>query len=181
MKIKIAGFVIVAMVQLYVPVSMVWEREQVLHEGTVYKFRVQPVDPADPFRGRYITLSFMDDVFDVDDTEGWERHQEVYVVPAKDEEGFMKIKEIVKEAPSGNNYFHATVQYTQDHRACQVVLDYPFNRFYMQEEKAPKAENKLRELGDDVDCWAEVAIQHGRAVVKDVKIGGVSVSQLTEE
>ena len=46
------------LVQLAVPLSMIVQKEIVHGEGTELRLRLQPVDPADPFRGRYLALRF---------------------------------------------------------------------------------------------------------------------------
>lgn len=64
-KILLLSFFLVAVVQLYVPSKMIWDREEVLRTGTEYKFRTAPIDPTDPFRGKYITLRFDDNTVDI--------------------------------------------------------------------------------------------------------------------
>ena len=57
-KITIPAFILMVLAQLYVPASMIFQKERVITQGTAYKFRTAPIDPNDPFRGKYITLSF---------------------------------------------------------------------------------------------------------------------------
>jgi len=45
-------FGISMLVLLAYPAYMVYEQETVLAKGTLYKFRLAPVDPYDAFRGR---------------------------------------------------------------------------------------------------------------------------------
>lgn len=51
-------FALLCVAQWAVPLAMVQRAERTLSEGTAYRFRTAPVDPADPFRGRYVTLDF---------------------------------------------------------------------------------------------------------------------------
>ena len=53
-----AGFILVALLQLFVPANMIWQEEGTIQEGTEFHFKVAPVDPNDPFRGKYISLAF---------------------------------------------------------------------------------------------------------------------------
>ena len=78
---------VVALVQLYVPAAMILEREEVLATGKAYKFRVAPVDPNDPFRGKYITLRYRHNTIQVADAGQWESGQEVYVLLRRDRAG----------------------------------------------------------------------------------------------
>ena len=58
MKIVIIAFVLLALIQWVLPARMIWEREEVLQIGKEFKFIVEPIDPEDPFKGRYINLNF---------------------------------------------------------------------------------------------------------------------------
>ena len=53
-----ALFGIVCFVQVGVIASQIISYERVLKEGEVFYFKVLPLDPYDPFRGRYVTLRF---------------------------------------------------------------------------------------------------------------------------
>jgi uncharacterized membrane-anchored protein len=66
-KILILAFALMVVAQFYVPISMITESEDILSEGTPYKFRTAPIDPNDPFRGKYITLSFKENFCTVSD------------------------------------------------------------------------------------------------------------------
>ena len=51
-------FLAVVLVQLVVPAKMIFDKEVILKTGTIYKFKTQPIDPSDPFRGKYVTLNY---------------------------------------------------------------------------------------------------------------------------
>ena len=51
-----AAFAALCLVQAAVPVSMIARYERTLHGGTAFKVRAAPVDPVDPFRGRYVVF-----------------------------------------------------------------------------------------------------------------------------
>ena len=61
--LRILIFGVVALAQLAVPATMVWQRDQTLKQGRVWKFRTAPVDPVDVIRGRYIALRFTAEEF----------------------------------------------------------------------------------------------------------------------
>lgn len=50
-KTLLSVFILVAIVQLYVPAKMILDREDILDTGKEYKFKTEPIDPNDPFRG----------------------------------------------------------------------------------------------------------------------------------
>ena len=57
-RISVILLVLVCAVQLAVPVAMIARREIALRQGESFRFRCAPVDPVDPFRGRYVDLQF---------------------------------------------------------------------------------------------------------------------------
>ena len=61
--LRILIFGVVVLAQLAVPAAMIWQREQTLNQGRVWKFRTAPVDPVDVIRGRYIALRFAAEEF----------------------------------------------------------------------------------------------------------------------
>lgn len=182
-KIVLTVFALVIIAQLFVPAKMIFDREQILNEGTVLKFRTAPVDPYDPFRGKYITLNFKDDYFMVDDRSDWSSHEKIYAVLEKDSAGFARISNLKKEMPEGGKLYLETnvdyVSYNED----KVMLDFPFNRYYMEESKAYEAELSYRDSQRDSlsVTWAVVSILDGQAVLKDVMIDGVRIEEVVEK
>ena len=88
-------FIVLAVFQLFTPTKMILDQEAVLKKGIAYKFKTQPVDPSDPFRGKYITLSYDISSFKTNDSL-WERNQPVYVYLTTDSLGFAKINSVSK-------------------------------------------------------------------------------------
>ena len=75
------------------------------------------------------------------------------------------------------HYVKAKVNYINGQ---SIFIKYPFDRFYMEETKAPEAEiyaNKM--LQDSLNFgYAEVFILNGDAVIKDVKINHRTIKAL---
>ena len=61
-------------------------------------------------------------------------------------------------------------------------IEYPFDRFYMEETKAQAAEDMYREsiIDSTQVAYALVNIRNGEAVIRDVLINGTSVSDLVK-
>ena len=181
-------FAVMVLAQLAVPFKMIFDREKVLSEGNTFKFKTAPIDPSDPFRGKYITLNFVENNFEVIDGETWQNGQAVYVLLAKDAYGFAKIVDVVKELPDeSNNCVKAKLNYVATKKDStrtiqELNVEYPFERFYMEESKAPLAESMYWEVSRDTTkiTYASVSIQNGRAVLKDVFIGDVSIRELVK-
>lgn len=178
------AFLILALVQLWTPFQMILNREKVLSSGTEYKFRTAPIDPNDPFRGKYVRLSFQDDMATVDSANGFERGEKVFVTLRTDSAGFAKIKTLSKKAPTNQNqYLTARIRYYSSTTNHKVTIDFPFDRYYMEESKAPKAETRYREAQRDttLNAHALVNVLNGQSVLKDVVIDGVSIENYVEQ
>lgn len=179
-----AAFVLVYAAQLYVPLSMIIGQEDVLSSGKTYKFRTEPVDPNDPMRGKYVILGFQDDSFTFPDSIYFWRNQDVYVQIFEDEDGFAKIRDVLMDLPvEGNDYVKATIQYSNYFKdSTRLLIRYPFDRFYMEEYKAPVAEDMYFESQRDSlkTSWAVVKVKNGEAALEDVMIDGVSILDIVD-
>jgi len=171
-KYVFIAFVVTALLQAFVPLKMVYDNEITVSRGTIYKFKTQPIDPSDPFRGKYVSLNFAETSFTVKDTV-WQEGEQVYALLSVDTAGFAKIRAIAKTEPeSGNDYIAVKADYYFE-GLLRVSL--PFDRFYMEESKAQEAEDTYRtySLQENVKpAYALVAVKDGKAVVTDVIIDG---------
>ena len=180
-KITIPAFFLMVLAQLYVPASMIFQKERVIAQRTAYKFRTAPIDPNDPFRGEYITLSFNETGVKVENAEEWNNADEVYVYLTTDSSGYAMIQSIAKEQPKGrNDYIKANIDYIMTDTLSTVFVRYPFDRFYMEESKAPVAETIYNEAAIDSNqvAYALVMVMNGDAVVRDIFIDDVSITEV---
>jgi len=182
MKTKhiLIAFAATALVQLVVPGQMVFENEVAYANGTEYKFKTEPVDPNDPFRGKYISLDFEADEVTVPDGN-WGYGEAGYVVLGKDRKGFAKIDKLLHEKPETGDYIKVEANNNYNGK---VRIKYPFDRFYMEEDKAQDAEIAYREYSRDttkLPAYAVVAVKGEVAVIKDVIIDGMPVKDYVEK
>jgi uncharacterized membrane-anchored protein len=181
--IIIAVFVIMALAQLFVPAQMIMERENVLSTGSEFKFRTAPVDPYDPFRGKYITLNYSIDKFYTSDST-WRDQAKAYVLIETDADGFARIDDVVREEPTDKeNYIYCDVHFNAWQNPHYLSVEFPFDRFYMDEYKAKEAEISYRNLANDtaVATYALVSVKAGDAVIKDVFIGDTPIKDYVIE
>lgn len=183
-KIILPIFILVALAQLYVPSKMIYDREEILETGTDYKFSTAPIDPSDLFRGKYIILSYKDNVVDVKNEKSWIATETVYVSLDTDEAGFAKIESISKEKPSENqDFIKAEVSTVSSDGTNKLTIYFPFDRYYMEESKAYDAELVYTKSLQDTTqvAYALVSIKNGDAVLKDVLINGISIKEIVKE
>lgn len=184
-KILVVAFPLMCLAQWFIPGKMIYDQEATLNHGTVYKFKTQPIDPTDPFRGSYITLNFESSIVVVDDSKEWRRGEEVFVTLKNNSGGFAQIDSISRTIPQGRDYFAAEIEYVSDYETPYTVrLTLPFQRFYLEESKAPEAERLYWEaLQNDSSqvAYAVVSIQNGNAALKDVMINDRSIVDIVRE
>lgn len=178
------AFLVTALLQWAVPAKMIFDREAILATGEEFRFKTVPVDPYDPFRGKFITLRFEANEFPVTYKDNREFGEDIYVYLTTDAEGYAAIH-AVSENPPGNHmaYVKAKVEsYTSTEDEEKIVVTYPFNRFYMEEWSAFAAEQAYLEALRDSSrvAYAVVRIKEGEAVLKDVVIDGVSVREIVK-
>ncbi|HTF20370.1 MAG TPA: GDYXXLXY domain-containing protein [Chryseolinea sp.] len=171
-------FAATCLAQLAVPGKMIWNHERLISDGTPYKFQTQPIDPSDPFRGKYITLSFSAD--HTYDTADWSPGEAVNVVFTTDSAGFATVDYLTRDAPEAP-FLRTTVNYKGSENV--VYFHLPFDRFYMEESKAKPAEDAYAQATRDTArvCYGLVNIGSGGAVITDVFINNRSVRDIVNE
>ncbi|WP_027395363.1 GDYXXLXY domain-containing protein [Aquimarina latercula] len=174
-------FIVIALAQIFVPIHMIVNNEDVLISGTEYKFKTRPVDPTDPFRGKYITLQYEMNHFDTKDTT-YVVGEEIYVYLKNDNEGFAEASQISKvPVKTEKDYVTARVTYYYNG---QVNFQLPFNTYYMEETKAYDAEVAYVEANRDSlsnNIYALVYIKDDHVVLKDVLIDDIPIKEYVEK
>ena len=172
-----------SLVQLYIPVSIILDKENILEEGREFRFKVAPLDPYDPFRGKYINLSFEQSSFQVTNEAEWVQGTPVFITMTDDEKGFAKIASVSKEPPAGEEaYIKAISGYVYTDSITTMAIHFPFDRFYMEESKAENAEKAYNDSARDSTqiTYALVSVMNGDAVIKDVLINGVPIKEVAK-
>ncbi|AUP78636.1 GDYXXLXY domain-containing protein [Flavivirga eckloniae] len=177
-------FIILALVQLFVPAQMIFNQERILEQGKAYKFKTRPVDPNDPFRGKYITLNYEIDSYKTKDSL-WKRNDIIYVYLNNDGSGYAKIDTVGRALipNKDNDYFKAKAGWYSKY-SNKLSIQFPFNRYYMEETKAKDAEVAVRDRQRDSlpnNTYALVYIKDGEAVLNDVIIDDISIKEYVEK
>jgi uncharacterized membrane-anchored protein len=170
----IIAFAIVALVQAFVPINMILHREDVLNTGVLYKFKCAPVDPNDPFRGKFVILSFEAERFETTDSS-WKVADPVYAILENDAAGFAKINSLQRTAPESGDYISVEIIgiYTDG-----IRLKLPFDRYYIEESKAKAAEEVYWK--NPTTTVAYVYVTDGSPVLSKLMIGEETIEQAAE-
>ncbi len=179
-KTKLMLFAVLAVVQLAVPFQMISHQEDILDTGKVWKFRTAPVDPNDPFRGKYVYLNYDQTSFAIKSKDVWKSGQTVFANLTIDERGYAKVVSISAQRPNNQNYVMCKVDYVFGLDKPTLTISYPFDRFYVNEYKAAKAERIYNESSDDVkkEAYAVVLLKEGEGVISDVMVDNISIKVL---
>ena len=173
--LRILIFGVVALAQLAVPTTMVWQRDQTLKQGRIWKFRTAPVDPVDVIRGRYIALRFTAEEFAA--AGKFEAgNKPVYAVLKQSTDGFAEIDHLTTE-PAG----------TDDTVPVESVwwwggkqqVRFPFNKFWVAEANAAAAERAYVENNrrDNQNVYVTVRVRRGDAALDQLYIDNQPLSE----
>ena len=178
--IYISLLVLLFAVQIFVPARMVYQQEETIEKGTAYKFKTEPIDPSDPFKGKYITLNYEINSFRTEE-EDWYRQANVFVYLKVDGQGFAAVKTVSKTALDSEDDYVIAKSYGA--YGGNLSFRFPFNRFYMNENKAYTAETSVREAQRDSTkiCYGLVYVKGGTAVLDNVFIDDTPIQQYVEE
>ena len=176
------GFIVLALIQWYVPVSGILNWEQVLDEGETYRFVTEPVDPTDLFRGKYVYLSFREREVTITEGNQYAPGADVYLTLGTDSLGYALFTSNSAVPPSdGKPYITAKAGWTRDSVVLNLYL--PFDTYYMEESKASDAESVYEEAVTDSTqvAYAVVKVLNGKSVLQDVMINEKPILEVVEE
>ena len=168
-------FVLMILAQIGVPAYMIYSKNQIIRSGETYKFKLQAIDPTDPYRGKYIILNPIERRYQ-HDTESDDINGEAYATFKTDSLGYASISKIYSSRPSTPHYLEVNLY---SRRGNISYIKYPFNRYYMNEHKARPAETLVGEISESSKiCYAEVAVYKGQHSLLSVKIDGIDIEEL---
>ena len=174
-SLRMILFLVLALIQLAVPAVMMGQWETTLREGRPYKFRTAPVDPYDAFRGRYVALRVETNTLPYEG-QAISSGRKVFVLLSEGADGFARLDSMSLTRPTHSAYLSARIL------SCyggQAHLQFPFDRYYMKEDLAPKAEKAYFRASSRTNRTAhiQVRVRDGRAVVEELFIEDVPIGE----
>ncbi len=162
------------LLQLAVPAGMIAGREITLRRGELFRFRTAPVDPYDPFRGRFVALNLEQAQAPRPAGVELSYRQKVFALLAVDEAGFAYCSGIDTERPAAGHYLVARIASLDQE---QVRLQLPFDRYYAEEDLAPEIERAYRAHSrrDKQEAFITVRVRQGRGVLEELYIEDLPV------
>lgn len=183
-SLRLALFVVVALVQLAVAGGAIVKSELALRTGEAFRFRIQPVDPVDAFRGRYVAIRFAIDRAPVADDLELRPKKRVFVPIEIDADGFAILGRADVEPPARGSYLRLQAGgiYPDEEGNRFVWVSMPFGRYYMDEDLAPKAERAVwGGPRGQREAFVSVRVRDGVGVIEDLYVDGVPIHQWLAE
>ena len=172
--LRVLIFGVVALAQLGVPAAMVWQREQTLKQGRVWKFRTAPADPVDAIRGRYIVLRFAAEEFDAP-VKFESGNKSVCAVLKQDTDGFAEVDHLTTETVVADDVVPVESAWWSSGKQ---HVSFPFNKFWVAEANAAAAERAYVENNrrDNQNTYVTVRVRHGDAALDQLYIDNQPLS-----
>lgn len=153
------------------PASLLLRGARIESEGQRYYFRTAPVDPVDAFRGRYVILNFDVARVPMPQAQTLRRGERVYAPLRVGKDRFAWLGTPQRERPDGP---HLEVR-VQHYEGQQLWLQLPFDRYYLDEHLAPRAERAVADASRRRDrtpsrAYVAVKVHHGDAVLEELFI-----------
>jgi hypothetical protein len=185
MRPALAVFVVAAVAQWLLPLAGIWQHERVIARGTVVRIECGAPDPYDPLRGRYLAVQPAESR--VPKPEGITDRDAVpvWATLVAGEDGLSRIESLSLEPVAGPTVIRLVAKWPHWDGAplpVTVFVEWPFDRFYLNERLAPEADKLVAErFRDGKRTVAEVRLLDGRAVLTDVLLDGVSIRDVVKQ
>ncbi len=170
--------IVLAIAQWLFMGNMIYSREKILNTGKSFRFRTEPIDPSDPFRGKYIMLNFRENTFTTNKPETYSYGEDIYV-QIENKNNFAVVKAVSKTKPASGDFVKAKCSYASTGSGSTTVhIMYPFDKYYMEEYKATKAEELYREANRDSlrNVYALVKVADGTAVIENIFVNDTALN-----
>ncbi len=187
---RVIALVVLSVAQLGAAAWSIARYESTLRSGVLYRIRIEPVDPADAFHGRYVAVRPSITVLADDSSELGRLLQLIqggargYVVLTLDADGFARVSDVVFTPPAQGDYLEVACvfdQWSRDTKPGETArrvgytVCFSFDRYYMNEAAAPMAERRYAEASRrnaTAKAWLTVRVKNGAGVIEGLFIDG---------
>ena len=179
-RLRFVLFVVVGLVQLAVAGGAIVKSELALRTGEAFRFRIQPVDPVDAFRGRYVAIRFAVDRAPAADDLDVKPGKFVFLPIEIAADGYATLGQAKVEKPLSGPYLRLRAGgiYPDEDGTRFVWVSVPFRRYYMDEELAPEAGRAVSSgRRGQREASVGVRIRGGVGVIEELYIDDVPIHQ----
>ena len=158
--------------QWAVPLMQVVRGEGILREGVALRLELQPVDPFDVLRGRYLALAFPEEEKEHTLPPGVQGGDTIYVVLEAGKDGLAHITRLSHSVQDGA--FAYTIP--DGYKAGDTIrINIPLTRYYLPEEDAVKIDELFRFRNNESphsNATLGVRIKDGQIVAESLWLDG---------
>ena len=181
--------------QWAVPLASIRMHEEVIERGTQIRLAVTAPDPYDPLRGRYLRLRPVEIEVALDPAiASLKSGHKVWGQLEKGSDGLHHLGKITEQKPDHGDYVplttlgapHAKIGpggvVQPDANASKVRVEWPFDRFFVNEKIAPEADVWLRENSrEKKTVVAELRVLNGESVLTNLEFDGLSFREVLKK
>lgn len=182
MKPLIASIIfgVAALAQWAGPLSRIYTYEQTLTQGTLIKLKCTAPDPYDPLRGRFLAIRPEQQQIPIPETLRLQEGTTFYASFSTGDDGLTTLSGVSLSPPENGESIRLRTRYYA--YGNNVNIDWPFERFYINEKLAPEADAWLAEnIRSAEGVIAEVRVLNGTAVLADLSLDGKSFREILKE
>jgi hypothetical protein len=186
---RLLAFGAACVAQWAVPLASIYVREDAIQRGSVVRVAVSAPDPFDPLRGRYLQVRPLESEVVLDPelahlTSG----QKVWVQLQKGPDELHHLGKVTMQKPVSGDYLLMTLRLPRGRSSApadsdsRLSVDWPVDRFFVNERSAPQADNWLREkTRGGGTIVAELRVLNGTAVLTDIAVDGRSFREVLKQ
>ncbi len=158
--------------QWAVPLMQVVRGEGILREGVALRLELQPVDPLDVLRGRYLALAFPEEEKEHTLPPGVQGGDTIYVVLEAGKDGLAHITRLSRSMQDGAFAYTIPDRYKAGDT---ITINIPLTRYYLPEEDAVKIDELFRFRNNESphsNATLGVRIKDGQIVAESLWLDG---------
>lgn len=172
-------FCLVSLAQWAAPLSQIFKYERTLANGALIRLKCTAPDPYDPLRGRYLAVRPEQSTARVAKDQKLHAGQVAFVTLRTSADGLTELDEACAEPPASGAFIRVAVQWDSGD---EVSIEWPFERYYLNEELAPEADKWFAEsIRNTKGVIAEVRLHDGVAVLENLSFDGRSLRDILKE
>jgi len=152
------------------------KKNDILKNGIEYKIKTRSIDPADPFRGRYVAISVNVGVPD-DLQNSAPEGVPFYVRLRTGGDGYAELSEVSVSPLEGDGVLKLGGPYSW--RKWDNTVSLPFDRYYMQEKIAPKAESAHWQ--QSADTYVALRVKNCKGAISGLYIGNMRIEDYVRQ
>jgi len=172
------SFVFAVLFQLLLLFSFIYDKEDIINNGSEFKFMITKFKPSNLDGRNYICLNLKEEFISDEKIQIFDN---LFVSIKENSDGFASITSISKERPVDTSDYVKAISFHSRYGTTNYML--PFNIFYFKEVYADEIKSIYKKCIKDSSkkVYALVSIKNGKGLLKDLFIDDVSIMDMIEK